>query len=732
MHRILVDEATDRKIQDDYYILQQIGEPGAFGCAKVAIHKETKEKVVVKIIAKENFRADTETLDMFYREAQILTTVRHQNIVEGKDLYEDDDYIYLVMEYCGGGELFDRIRAKKRFSEADAALILRQVFKAVKCLHDNQIAHCDLKPDNLLFKDSSDNCIKIIDFNYSRFVAPLKNIKKGVGTLYYMAPEVIDHNYTIHCDMWSLGVIMFVMLFGVFPFNASNQADIYPKIQRGVYTFPKHITVSDSAKDLISKLLVRNPTHRLSAVEALEHPWLTEDAPVESLATLMVGEALPFLTNRQITDRQLQDVLLPLAGQSGLPEADISHLQEAFVAADTDCDGFIRLSDLRRVLVEMDARDQQIANRRGSAPRGSPFARDNTAKVSILSSLEISPSRVPAGYGLARSLDENEAPSPLRSAAGANPLGRPKPVAGPRNDRKSVTTINVGMPLSVFAGMDGGAGTGSSLGRRGSLPELVSSPKHGGVEDGKVAGSGFSFESPPRPLERRLSGSAVTSPRNSVTAKQGLPPRPAFTFPSIDSNSHSNSQSRRTHGRRASGGDAHRESGTSQEITNAAFQEADWVEGSDSCSSGRRLGEVARVPQGTDDHDLLISWQMVLRATARKRLTGKAERLQALFHALDRGSKGHLTLSDLEVKLGAHEGLADMMGEFSNHILTLDDFMTVFLGDDYEDQTEFKSLADSDLERRKSRSRPGSRAGSRRGSPVILSQVYPPRATNIV
>ena len=105
---------------------------------------------------------------------------------------------------------FDRIVARKRYCERDAAHVLRQVCEAIKCLHDNQVAHCDLKPDNLLFKDDSDDGIKIIDFNLAKFVAPLLYMTRREGTMYYMAPEVLSSKYSIHCDMWSFGVIMYV------------------------------------------------------------------------------------------------------------------------------------------------------------------------------------------------------------------------------------------------------------------------------------------------------------------------------------------------------------------------------------------------------------------------------------------------------------------------------------------------------------------------------------------
>jgi serine/threonine protein kinase len=220
------------------------------------------------------------------------------------------------MEHCAGGELFERISAKQRYTEKEAAYILRQVVAAVKCLHDNQIAHCDLKPDNLLFKEkNSDDGIKIIDFNLAKFVSPIQNINKQCGTIFYMAPEVFDNNFSIHCDMWSIGVIMYIMLFGTPPFgdNPNNYVAYRNRIKQGSFFYPDNlrgpnIHVSTTAKDLISKLLVKDPLRRLSALEALEHPWLSEELPLENLATLCVSDSMAAIRRRN----RLETVLLLL------------------------------------------------------------------------------------------------------------------------------------------------------------------------------------------------------------------------------------------------------------------------------------------------------------------------------------------------------------------------------------------------------------------------------------
>lgn len=233
--------------------------------------------------------------------------LNHPNIIKMFDAYEDEKEVKIVTEICHGGELFDKIvenatssknrnlkssvdlpQAQARlfrsqhpacFSERDAARIIYSLLSAVSYLHSNDIVHRDIKPENILFteKDTDKSPIKLIDFGLSikhtKDCPPLLNT---VGTSYYMAPELLDGSYDRSCDLWSIGVIAYVMLSGRPPFNGNSDEVIFRKIRRGNFRMDTSLWdgVSECAKDFITCLLDMNPTRRWTAHMALNHAWL--------------------------------------------------------------------------------------------------------------------------------------------------------------------------------------------------------------------------------------------------------------------------------------------------------------------------------------------------------------------------------------------------------------------------------------------------------------------------
>jgi serine/threonine protein kinase len=220
-------------------------------------------------------------MDHLQREVQLLSVMNHENIMKMVDCYEDDDYIHIVTEKYTGGELFDKIIDNTNqdgcLSEMEAARIIRQLLSAISYLHENDIVHRDIKPENILFESNDqDSSIRLIDFGLSRTHsqddAPMSS---PVGTCYYMSPELLKGEYNRSTDIWSIGVIAYILLCGYPPFNGNDDRDIVRAIQRGHYTFVDGWDgVSIEALDFIKCLLKRDPRRRLTAEEALAHPWL--------------------------------------------------------------------------------------------------------------------------------------------------------------------------------------------------------------------------------------------------------------------------------------------------------------------------------------------------------------------------------------------------------------------------------------------------------------------------
>ena len=197
-----------------------MGEPGQFGITYQCENKQTKKRFY-RIPHKYRPRY----LRAMHDEIDILSTLNHPNIIKLHNVYEDKSTLYLVMEECIGGDIFQRIVEKGQFTEQDAAKIIKQLLSALQYMHqENYIVHCDLKPDNILFlTKKEDSIIKIIDFGMSKVLPRMRLLSELVGTPYYTAPEILDGRYAHGADCWSIGVIMFVMLFGYPPFYVDPQ-----------------------------------------------------------------------------------------------------------------------------------------------------------------------------------------------------------------------------------------------------------------------------------------------------------------------------------------------------------------------------------------------------------------------------------------------------------------------------------------------------------------------------
>ena len=259
------------------YIKKKILGRGSFGIVYLVKQRYLSRYFAMKVIKKSQTKAKEEEENLM-NEVDILRKLDHPNIVKITDFYSLKTEYNIITEYCQEGELFDEIKANSPFNEALAAWYLKQILSAVSYCHNMNIIHRDLKPENILIVKRQKNGfhpIKIIDFGTAKVFQKEKAEHVLIGSAYYIAPEVLSRNYTELCDLWSCGVIMYILLTGRPPFNGSSEEEIMKKIKEGVYDLKKYPwgVISEEAKDLLKGLLQVNTKKRLTAKAALEHKW---------------------------------------------------------------------------------------------------------------------------------------------------------------------------------------------------------------------------------------------------------------------------------------------------------------------------------------------------------------------------------------------------------------------------------------------------------------------------
>jgi len=269
--------ASNKESFSNSYELGKVLGEGAFAVVREARHRRTKESYAVKVVTKAKLSQADE--DALIDEISILHHIKHQHIICLYKDYDDSMFYYLVTEMMKGGELFDRIVAKTYYNEKEARDVCKILFEAIAYCHSQGIAHRDLKPENLLLMSkTNDRDIKIADFGFATKVTSEECLKTQCGTPGYVAPEILRGvPYGTQSDMWSLGVIAYILIGGYPPFIDENQRELFRKIKRGAYEFHFEYweNISREAKDLISALLTVNPKQRLSAQYALKDKWIT-------------------------------------------------------------------------------------------------------------------------------------------------------------------------------------------------------------------------------------------------------------------------------------------------------------------------------------------------------------------------------------------------------------------------------------------------------------------------
>mmetsp|Transcript_20004 Transcript_20004/g.36115 ORF Transcript_20004/g.36115 Transcript_20004/m.36115 type:complete len:510 (+) Transcript_20004:177-1706(+) len=356
----ITDALADVRVK--YHINPKELGHGHYGVVRKCMNRETKEWFAIKSIRK----AKVSKIEVLKREIEILKEVRHPNIIELIDVFEDAKYLHLVTELCTGGELFDRIIAKTQsaeghYSEQDAASLIRDILDAIAYCHSKEIVHRDLKPENFLFlTEAEDAPIKIIDFGLSRHNDANQGIMKTkVGTPYYVAPEVLRREYTASCDIWSIGVITYILLCGYPPFYGDSDTEIFDSVRTGRFDFPspEWDDISQTAKDFVKYMLQKEAKNRPTAAQAMEHEWITKNArcrdqPMkDAIGQKRRGSLLANTGERGTTFQKYlamqklkKAALVTIA--KNLTHEEVGSLEDVFRQVDQSGDGVMSLTEL--------------------------------------------------------------------------------------------------------------------------------------------------------------------------------------------------------------------------------------------------------------------------------------------------------------------------------------------------------------------------------------------------
>ena len=298
-----------------------------------------------------------------FKKIELLKGLNHPNILKIFEFFKFKKNIFVISELCTGGELFDRLIEVKQFSERVAANIMRQLLSAINYCHENGIIHRDLKPENILIesnseKDSDYFKIKVIDFGTCELFQS-KMLNEQIGTSFYIAPEVLKNSYDEKCDLWSCGVILYILLSGSPPFYGRDEEEIFRKILFCHYSFKYSIwdDISKEAKDLISKLLELDPKKRLSAKNALEHNWFKiNDINPEHKDNKIKEKNLTKIINNIIefrAEQKLQQATLAYLVHHLCSFEEMQDLKDVFMYFDTNNDGRLTKEELKTGLTRI-------------------------------------------------------------------------------------------------------------------------------------------------------------------------------------------------------------------------------------------------------------------------------------------------------------------------------------------------------------------------------------------
>ncbi|XP_028058670.1 CDPK-related kinase 7-like [Camellia sinensis] len=342
-----------KQFMTHYELGEEVGR-GHFGYTCSAKGKKGNLKgqdVAVKVIPKSKMTTVIAIEDV-RREVKILQALTgHRNLVQCYDCYEDDENVYVVMELCKGGELLDRILSRGgKYSEEDAKAVMVQILSVVAYCHLQGVVHRDLKPENFLFTSKDENSpLKAIDFGLSDYVKPDERLNDIVGSAYYVAPEVLHRSYGTEADMWSIGVIAYILLCGSRPFWARSESGIFRAVLKADPSFDEAPwpSVTSDAIDFVKRLLNKDYRKRLTAAQALSHPWLVNDHDVKIPLDVIIYK----LVKAYICSSSLRKAALgALAKTLSVPQ--LAYLREQFTLLGPNKSGFIFMQNFKTAVTK--------------------------------------------------------------------------------------------------------------------------------------------------------------------------------------------------------------------------------------------------------------------------------------------------------------------------------------------------------------------------------------------
>jgi len=337
---------SPRKLEDDYEVTQKVLGSGYNGVVRMGVNKVNKDlKCAVKAFKLAGLQGDKK--QQLESEVEIFLVMDHPHVTRLFDVYESGDYLHMVMECMEGGELFDRVTELKQFSERDAADSVWQMLLALNYLHSHGMVHRDLKLENFLYDQKNSSHLKLIDFGFSKVWEPSIKMHVSCGTLSYVAPEVLEKSYTSQCDLWSLGVIVFILLAGYMPFSGAEAVQTR-NISEGKYKMKpeRWKNVSEDATNFVKSLLQVDPKKRLTCQSALDHTWVANRHQYKTEVNQDICDALRNFGHASKFKRVCMEMMA-----WSLTNEERSKVRDYFIAMDTTQKGTITLAELKEVLI---------------------------------------------------------------------------------------------------------------------------------------------------------------------------------------------------------------------------------------------------------------------------------------------------------------------------------------------------------------------------------------------